>query len=608
MATFAISPLFSFFLTSSLASAASASAAPCRRPVPSPPPALLTCRPHPPAGTCSYVRSYAEQSSSAGRVVVDTVTLGPQLNGSVVFGCETRETGEILRQAADGILGMGRGDTSLVAQLAKQGAMGDVFSLCYGSWGPQPGVTGPASANGAAIFGALPAGPPRGMVLTPLASSPLYPSYYTLAMTRILLGGTDIATAPGVPDAAAVTRSYRDGMGTVLDSGTTFMYLPSVAFTAFHAALSAALAGRNLTLVAGPDPAFSDLCFDAPGASTDTPLGGLFPDLTLAFGDVALTLPPENYLFAWGDARPSSFCVGVFDNGPSSGVLLGAVVVRDVLVMYDRVQQRIGFLPTNCTRLMAQGLAALTNAPSPPLPPGQVAPPQPPSPPPLPPQPPSPPRAPPVPVRVDASGVSLALQLELRGSQLQLYSSPKAAQEELRSYLAAGLGVFLDQMDVSDLASCVPGHPCPVTASMYGLASAAGSLDGSATGPTGADVITALEHKAVRVPSPLGKLILVKVLRDTDQDDGGAGGQSSAPPAPPQPGAPPRFIALLVIVILLALGTALALITRHLQAARGGGGGGRPYARLHSEAGGRVEVTVMGGRPVSPDRRSSPTD
>ena len=552
------------------------------------------------------MRSYAEQSSSAGRVVVDTVTLGPGLNGSVVFGCETRETGEILRQAADGILGMGRGDTSLVAQLAKQGAMADVFSLCYGSWGPQAGVTGAASANGAAVFGQLPLGPPRGMVLTPLASSPLYPSYYSLGMTRISLGGVDISTSPGVPDAAAVTRSYSDGMGTVLDSGTTFMYLPSAAYTAFHATLSASLTGRNLSLVEGPDPAFNDLCFDAPGASTETPLGGTFPAMELAFGDAVLTLPPENYLFAWGPARPSSFCVGVFDNGPSAGVLLGAVVVRDVLVMYDRVHQRIGFLPTNCTHLMAQGLAALTNAPAPPLSPGQTAPPQPP---PLPPVPPAPPRLPPVPVRPDATGVSLTLQLELRGSQLQLYSSPKAAQEELRSYLAAGLGVFLDQVEVSDLASCVPGHPCPLTASLYGLASAAGALDGSATGPTGSDVIAALEHRAVRVPSPLGKLILVKVVKDTDQEDGGAGGQASAPPAPPQPGAPPRFIALLVIVILLALGTALALITRHLQAARGGGGS-RPYARLHPEggAGGRVEVTNMGGRPGSPDRRSSPTD
>jgi hypothetical protein len=40
-------------------------------------------------------------------------------------------------------------------------------------------------------------------------------------------------------------------------------------------------------------------------------------------------------------------------------------------------------------------------------------------------------------------------------------------------------------------------------------------------------------------------------------------------------------VALLVIVILLALGTAFALISRHLQALRtGAGGAGRGYARL----------------------------
>lgn len=547
------------------------------------------------------MRSYAEQSSSAGRVVVDVVSLGPTLNGTVVFGCETRETGEILRQAADGILGMGRGDTSLVAQLAKEGAIADVFSLCYGSWGPLPGVSGPASSNGAIVFGALPGGLPRGMGITALVDNPLYPSYYALHMTSIALDGKDIATAPNVSDSAAVSGSYSLGMGTVMDSGTTFIYLPTAAFTAFHSALASALTGRNMSLVPGPDPTIKDVCYNAPGASTGAPLASYFPGLTLAFDGVTLTLPPENYLFAWGADQPSTFCVGVFDNGPAGGAILGAIAVRDVLVMYDRVRHNVGFLRTNCTQVMVQGLPAIINAPAPPLHPGQTAPPQPP---PSPPQPPSPPRAPPVPVRQDATGTSLTLQLELRGSQLQLFSSPKAAQEELRSYLAAGLGVFLDQVEVSELAACVPGHPCPVTASVYGLTPAASALD-AASGPTSKDVVAALEHKTVRVPAPLGKLILVKVLRDTDPSgagDGG-GGMSSAPPAPPQPGAPPRMVALLVIIILLALGTAFALITRHLQhSAPAHAAAGRPYERLTEAAGAEVRVELQGtpSRPLSP--------
>ena len=37
----------------------------------------------------------------------------------VVFGCETRETGEIFNQEADGILGLGNSPISLVNQVGQ---------------------------------------------------------------------------------------------------------------------------------------------------------------------------------------------------------------------------------------------------------------------------------------------------------------------------------------------------------------------------------------------------------------------------------------------------------------------------------------------------------
>lgn len=50
----------------------------------------------------------------------------------VAFGCETRETGEIFHQAADGLMGLGGSDVSIPHQLAKSGAIEPVFSLCFG--------------------------------------------------------------------------------------------------------------------------------------------------------------------------------------------------------------------------------------------------------------------------------------------------------------------------------------------------------------------------------------------------------------------------------------------------------------------------------------------
>ena len=57
-------------------------------------------------------------SSSAGVLLRDMVRLqdgGPPVG--LVFGCETRETGEIYNQEADGILGLGNAPVSLINQV-----------------------------------------------------------------------------------------------------------------------------------------------------------------------------------------------------------------------------------------------------------------------------------------------------------------------------------------------------------------------------------------------------------------------------------------------------------------------------------------------------------
>lgn len=60
--------------------------------------------------------SAAEQSSSSGNLIQDELQL---LGGTspVVFGCETRETGEIFSQEADGIMGLGNSKVSVINQV-----------------------------------------------------------------------------------------------------------------------------------------------------------------------------------------------------------------------------------------------------------------------------------------------------------------------------------------------------------------------------------------------------------------------------------------------------------------------------------------------------------
>lgn len=59
----------------------------------------------------------------------------------------------------------------------------------------------------------------------------------------------DLSLAPHL----GVQAVYRQGYGAVLDSGTTFTYLPSPAFSEFLAAVKEHALGRGLQLTEGPD-------------------------------------------------------------------------------------------------------------------------------------------------------------------------------------------------------------------------------------------------------------------------------------------------------------------------------------------------------------------
>lgn len=140
-------------------------------------------------------------------------------------------------------------------------------------------------------------------------------------------------------------RIFDSKHGTVLDSGTTYAYLPHQAFSAFKAALISNLG--SLKKVDGPDPNYKDICFA--GAGRDPSKS--FPEVDMVFGNgKKLKLLPENYLFRHSKID-GAYCLGVFQNGKDPTTLLGGIIVRNTLVTYDRQNQRIGFWKTNCSEL-----------------------------------------------------------------------------------------------------------------------------------------------------------------------------------------------------------------------------------------------------------------
>ncbi|KAK1410298.1 hypothetical protein QVD17_36833 [Tagetes erecta] len=280
---------------------------------------------------CIYERQYAEMSSSSGVLGKDIISFGNQSELSpqrATFGCETLETGDLFNQNADGIMGLGRGDLSLVDQLVDRGVISDSFSLCYG---------GMDIGGGAMILGSI--SPPSGMVH--VYSDPVRSPYYNIELKELHVAGKRLPLNPSVFDGKH---------GTVLDSGTTYAYLPEAAFRAFKDAIMKEL--HSLKQIRGPDPTYDDICFSGAGSDISK-LSETFPSVEMVFGEGhKLSLSPENYLFRHSKVR-GAYCLGFFQNGKDPTTLLGGIITRNTFVMYDREHNKIGFWKTNCSDLWA---------------------------------------------------------------------------------------------------------------------------------------------------------------------------------------------------------------------------------------------------------------
>ncbi|KAK6120848.1 hypothetical protein DH2020_045404 [Rehmannia glutinosa] len=279
---------------------------------------------------CIYERQYAEMSSSSGVLGEDIVSFGNQSElepQRAVFGCENMETGDLYSQHADGIMGLGRGDLSIVDQLVDKGVISDSFSLCYG---------GMDVGGGAMVLGGI--SPPADMVFT--RSDPVRSPYYNIELREIHVAGKKLPLNPMVFDGKH---------GTVLDSGTTYVYFPEKAFAAFKEAIFKEL--HSLKRIQGPDPNYNDICFSGAGSDISQ-LSKPFHQLKWYLTkDRSSCWPLKITCSEYHSKVHGSYCLGIFQNGKDPTTLLGGIVVRNTLVTYDREHEKIGFWKTNCSDL-----------------------------------------------------------------------------------------------------------------------------------------------------------------------------------------------------------------------------------------------------------------
>lgn len=166
--------------------------------------------------------------------------------------------------------------------------------------------------------------------------SPLVPSqpHYNLDLQSIAVNGQLLSIDP----AAFATSSDR---GTIVDSGTTLAYLVEEAYDPFVTAITN-------TVLQNVKPVVSKgiQCY-----LVTTSISDLFPPVSLNFaGSASMILRPEDYLVHMGFLDGAAmWCMG-FQKVQGQGVtILGDLVLKDKVFVYDLAHQRIGWANYDCS-------------------------------------------------------------------------------------------------------------------------------------------------------------------------------------------------------------------------------------------------------------------
>jgi hypothetical protein len=129
--------------------------------------------------------------------------------------------------------------------------------------------------------------------------------------------------------------------GTIVDSGTTLAYLAEEAYDPFVNAITATIPQSVRTVVSR-----GNQCFLITNSVTD-----IFPQVSLNFeGGASLDLRPQDYLIQQNSIGGAAvWCIG-FQKIQGQGVtILGDLVLKDKIVVYDLAGQRIGWANYDCS-------------------------------------------------------------------------------------------------------------------------------------------------------------------------------------------------------------------------------------------------------------------
>ena len=292
------------------------------------------------ASQCAYANSYTEGSSIRGHMVAESFWFATaaspgappnRISARATFGCQTFESGLFRTQVADGIVGFTRtsvargASPTLFDSLRAATGAPDVFSICL------------SRSVGAMVLGGRLSPDTQSHIENLFGWIPVRGSdNYDVELVDVTIDGASIATP----------SSAYEGI-TIVDTGTTFMYLPPAVYARVrdHWIAHCPWGTCSTRTVHGDYP--DDYCYAATAAEIDafSPYALVFA--AAASSRVTVTLNPSQYAY---ELHGGVWCLGIFD-GEGQGAVIGGASMRDYEVIFDREHSRIGFVPSDCGRM-----------------------------------------------------------------------------------------------------------------------------------------------------------------------------------------------------------------------------------------------------------------
>ncbi|CAM6093069.1 unnamed protein product [Calypogeia fissa] len=295
--------------------------------------------------SCPFSQGYGDGSYTEGNFSSETINLKSTtgLNITVAdfwFGCSyTSSSPSGSFDSADGVIGLSPQTTSLPSQLGH--VFEDKFSYCLVN-------RSAASVQSSLLVFGKDADLDLRLQYTPVLSNPSAGSvqyYYYVGIEGISVGGVALDY-----NATAFAIDSTGGGGTIIDSGTTFTYLSPLAFGPLLAVIIAKVPSSYQRI---PPISFFDLCYNV-SAQGQTHWEHL-PEVSFKLANnTNWNLSEDN---AWEHfTDQNATCFSIFNQSSLGDFsILGNTQQRDFLVLYDRVESRLGFRKTDCAAASLYG-------------------------------------------------------------------------------------------------------------------------------------------------------------------------------------------------------------------------------------------------------------